>query len=62
MEPANYLKLIKLLLPLPVEDLIEVQRWITHIVGIVRAGQVLKGEQKRPGKRGKRRQTKRKED
>ena len=52
MKTADYQKLTKILLPLSVDELEEVKRWITHLCGIARAGQVLRSEQTRPSKRG----------
>jgi len=36
------------------EELVELQRLITHLVGLKRSVGVLRGELERPGKRGKR--------
>ncbi len=54
MTPSDYQKLTRLLLPLSADELDEVRRWITHLAGIARCGQVLAANVQRPGKRGKR--------
>lgn len=53
MTNAQIIRLMNFLNGLTVDQMEEVRRLVTNLVGIARSKQVLTGTQERPGKRGK---------
>lgn len=54
MTNAQIIRLMKFMNGLTVDQMEEVRRLVTNLVGIARSKQILTGAQERPGKRGKR--------